>query len=334
MVKILPSEITPEHVFLNRRQFMAASGALAGALALSACAPGLGGEPASEVGALQPAVTTTLGPDKLPAALAYTEPTASSGQDELGDPLNTFQEITNYNNFYEFSTSKEAVASAAASFQSYPWQVAVTGLVNNPLTLDLDDLYAQYTQQEHIFRLRCVEAWSMVIPWVGFPLAELLKEADPQSNAQYVQFVTVYRPEEMPGQRSSILEWPYQEGLRIDEAMNPLAILATGMYGKPLTNQQGAPVRLVVPWKYGFKSIKSVVSIVLTESLPATTWNTAAPHEYGFYANVNPAVDHPRWSQASERRIGENGRRPTLPFNGYAEEVAALYTGMDLTRSF
>ncbi|MFM7583901.1 MAG: protein-methionine-sulfoxide reductase catalytic subunit MsrP, partial [Caldilinea sp.] len=243
MVKILPSEITPEHVFLNRRQFMAASGALAGALALSACAPGLGGEPASEVGALQPAVTATLGPDKLPAALAYTEPTASSGQDELGDPLNTFQEITNYNNFYEFSTSKEAVASAAASFQSYPWQVAVTGLVNNPLTLDLDDLYAQYTQQEHIFRLRCVEAWSMVIPWVGFPLAELLKEADPQSNAQYVQFVTVYRPEEMPGQRSSILEWPYQEGLRIDEAMNPLAILATGMYGKPLTNQQGAPVR-------------------------------------------------------------------------------------------
>jgi len=334
MTKISPSEITPEHVFLNRRAFMAAAGMAAGSLALAACAPplGMGSDAPAEVA--EPALVAAVDPDSLPEALAHADPYAGADSDELGDPLNKFQEITHYNNYYEFSTNKESVAGEAQAFKPYPWQVEVTGLVNNPLTLDLDDLYKRYPQEERIYRLRCVEAWSMVIPWVGFPISALLQDADPTSAAQYVSFVTVFRPEEMRGQRSSILEWPYQEGLRLDEAMHPLAILATGMYGKPLTNQQGAPIRLVVPWKYGFKSGKSIVRIEVTDTIPATTWNTAAPHEYGFYANVNPNVDHPRWSQASERRIGETGRRPTLMFNGYAEEVAYLYEGMDLARSF
>ena len=334
MTKISPSEITPEHVFLNRRAFMAAAGMAAGSLALAACAPplGMGSDAPAEVA--EPALVAAVGPDSLPEALAHADPYAGADSDELGDPLNKFQEITHYNNYYEFSTNKESVAGEAQAFKPYPWQVEVTGLVNNPLTLDLDDLYKRYPQEERIYRLRCVEAWSMVIPWVGFPISALLQDAGPTSAAQYVSFVTVFRPEEMRGQRSSILEWPYQEGLRLDEAMHPLAILATGMYGKPLTNQQGAPIRLVVPWKYGFKSGKSIVRIEVTDTIPATTWNTAAPHEYGFYANVNPNVDHPRWSQASERRIGETGRRPTLMFNGYAEEVAYLYEGMDLARSF
>lgn len=334
MVKISSSEITPEHLFLNRRKFMAAAGVAAGTLALAACSPAMIGSEAGDVIAADPPLASAIGLENLPAALAFGEPTASVDQDELGDPLNQFQEITNYNNFYEFSTNKEAVAGEAAAFQPYPWQVEVTGLVNNPMVLDLDDIYQRYTQEERIFRLRCVEAWSMVIPWVGFPISAILKDADPKSEAKYVRFVTVYRPEEMRGQRSNVLEWPYQEGLRIDEAMHPLAILATGMYGKPLTNQQGAPIRLVVPWKYGFKSIKSVVTLEVTDTIPGTTWNTAAAHEYGFYANVNPNVNHPRWSQGSERRIGENGRRPTLMFNGYEEEVAYLYEGMDLSRSF
>ncbi len=334
MTKISPSEITPEHVFLNRRAFMAAAGMAAGSLALAACAPplGMGSDAPAEVA--EPALVAAVDPDSLPEALAHADPYAGADSDELGDPLNKFQEITHYNNYYEFSTNKESVAGEAQAFKPYPWQVEVTGLVNNPLTLDLDDLYKRYPQEERIYRLRCVEAWSMVIPWVGFPISALLQDAGPTSAAQYVSFVTVFRPEEMRGQRSSILEWPYQEGLRLDEAMHPLAILATGMYGKPLTNQQGAPIRLVVPWKYGFKSGKSIVRIEVTDTIPATTWNTAAPHEYGFYANVNPNVDHPRWSQASERRIGETGRRPTLMFNGYAEEVAYLYEGMDLAKSF
>jgi len=334
MQKIPSSAITPEHVYLNRRAFMAASAAAAGAVALAACTNGAAAPDAVAANTNEPAITALLKPGILPEPLANAQPYASTGADELGDPLNKFEEIVNYNNFYEFSTNKESVAPEARVFTPYPWQVEVTGLVHKPTTFDLDDIYRRFVQEERIYRLRCVEAWSMVIPWVGFPIAALLKEVEPKAEAKFVHFVTVMRPDEMRGQRSPTLEWPYEEGLRIDEAMNPLAILATGVYGKPLTNQQGAPVRLVVPWKYGFKSIKSVVSIVLTDTLPATTWNTAAPHEYGFYANVNPAVDHPRWSQASERRIGENGRRPTLPFNGYAEEVAALYAGMDLTRSF
>ncbi|MBW7884735.1 MAG: protein-methionine-sulfoxide reductase catalytic subunit MsrP [Caldilineaceae bacterium] len=339
MTKISPSEITPEHVYLNRRKFMVAAGSVAaGALALAACGPSplgsLGSSGGSAQNTAEPAVAAAIGPEGLPETLAYSDPYASAGTDELGDPLNKFEEITNYNNYYEFTTNKEGVAREAQVFTPYPWQVEVTGLVNNPRVFDLDDIYKMFTQEERIYRLRCVEAWSMVIPWVGFPIASLLKEVDPKSEAKFVKFVTVMRPEEMRGQRTPILEWPYQEGLRIDEAMNPLAILATGMYGKPLTNQQGAPIRLVVPWKYGFKSVKSVVTIELTDSIPATTWNTAAPHEYGFYANVNPNVDHPRWSQKTERRIGELGRRPTLLFNGYEEEVASLYAGMDLARSF
>ncbi len=334
MIKISPSEITPEHVFLNRRKFMAAAGVTAGVLALAACSPATLNSGAAPAANAEPALAAALGPEKLPAALAYAVPTAGAAADELGDALNQFQEITNYNNFYEFSTNKEAVASEAVGFKPYPWQVEVTGLVDKPLRLSLEDIYQRYPQEERIYRLRCVEGWSMVIPWVGFPISALLNDAALKPEAQFVRFVTVYRPEEMRGQRSEILQWPYQEGLRLDEALHPLAILATGMYGKPLTNQQGAPIRLVVPWKYGFKSIKSVVTIEVTDTIPAATWNDAAPHEYGFYANVNPQVDHPRWSQASERRIGETGRRDTLMFNGYEEEVASLYAGMDLSRSF
>ncbi len=328
------SEITPEHVYLNRRTFMQAGALGVGALALAACGTNRAPAAAVEDAAANQAEAEALVGGDLPAALAADQPTAGAAQDELGDPLNKFEEITNYNNFYEFSTNKESVAPAAQDFKAYPWTIEVGGLVNKPQTFAIEDIYKKFVQEERIYRLRCVEAWSMVIPWVGFPISALLKEVEPKNEAQFVRFVSVMRPEEMPGQRMAILEWPYQEGLRMDEAMHPLAIFATGMYGKPLTNQQGAPFRLVVPWKYGFKSIKSVVKVELVDSIPGTAWNTAAPYEYGFYANVNPDVNHPRWSQATERRIGEVGRRPTLMFNGYEEEVASLYAGMDLARSF
>ena len=254
--------------------------------------------------------------------------------DELGDPANTFEEITSYNNYYEFSTNKEAVAPLAKGFTTEPWTVEVGGLVNKPKTFGVEDLLSMFPQEERIYRLRCVEAWSMVIPWNGFPLASLLKMVEPTSNAKYARFETVYRPEEMKGQGSPFYPWPYQEGLRLDEAMNDLAILATGVYGETMLPQNGAPIRLVVPWKYGFKSIKSIVKIELVAEMPNTLWNTVATDEYGFYANVNPGVDHPRWSQASERRIGEISRRGTLPFNGYGEQVASLYDGMDLSLHF
>lgn len=254
--------------------------------------------------------------------------------DELGDPLTSFEAITNYNNFYEFSMGKEAVARLAQGFTLSPWTLTVGGLVNNPKTYDIDDLRKRFPQEERIYRLRCVEGWSMVIPWLGFPLGALLREVDPQPGAKYVRFETVMRPEEMPGQRDPYFPWPYVEGLRLDEAMHDLTILSTGLYGRQLLPQNGAPVRLVVPWKYGFKSIKSIVKIDLVAEQPTSLWMASAPHEYGFYANVNPDVPHPRWSQATERRIGEMGRRPTLMFNGYAEEVAALYTGMDLRANY
>jgi methionine sulfoxide reductase catalytic subunit len=254
--------------------------------------------------------------------------------DELGDSANTYEEITSYNNYYEFSTNKEAVASLAKGFTTKPWTVEVGGLVNKPKTFGMEDLLSMFTQEERIYRLRCVEAWSMVIPWTGFTLASLLKMVEPTSKAKYVRFETVYRPEEMKGQGSPFYPWPYQEGLRLDEAMNDLTILATGLYGETMLAQNGAPIRLVVPWKYGFKSIKSIVKIELVDKKPNTLWNTVATDEYGFYANVNPAVDHPRWSQASERRIGEISRRATLPFNGYGEQVASLYDGMDLSLQF
>ena len=312
MIKINPSEITPEHIYLSRREFMKSMGfATASALVLAACS------------------------SKDPSgALSETEETGSfdvsATTDELGNELTPYESITNYNNYYEFSTDKEQVARLAKDFVTSPWTVEVGGLVNNPQTFDVDDLLKMFTQQERIYRLRCVEGWSMVIPWVGFPIADLLKKVEPASEAKFVRFETLYDPSQMPGQNSRWYDWPYVEGLRLDEAMNDLAILATGLYEKPLPPQDGAPIRLVVPWKYGFKSIKSIVKIDLVSEMPVSLWMEAAPHEYGFYANVNPEVDHPRWSQASERRIGGFGRIPTLKFNGYEEEVAYLYEGMDL----
>ena len=254
--------------------------------------------------------------------------------DELGDPANTYEQITNYNNYYEFDTDKEAVAKLAADFPTSPWTVQVGGLVRNPKTYGVEDILKTFEQEERIYRLRCVEAWSMVIPWQGFPLAKLLKEVEPTADAKYLRFESVLDPKNMPGQRSNWFDWPYVEGLRLDEAMNDLAILATGLYGKPMPAQNGAPIRLVAPWKYGFKSIKGIVKIDLVAEQPTSLWMASAPREYGFYANVNPEVSHPRWSQASERRIGESGRRRTLPFNGYADEVASLYAGMSLTANY
>ncbi|HWN83426.1 MAG TPA: protein-methionine-sulfoxide reductase catalytic subunit MsrP, partial [Candidatus Udaeobacter sp.] len=251
-----------------------------------------------------------------------------------GEMLNTYEQITTYNNFYEFGLDKADPSLHAHTLRTRPWTVAIEGLVREPRTLDLDTLLGWFPLEERIYRLRCVEAWSMVIPWVGFPLADLVRRLDPAPSARFVAFTTLLDPEQMPGERSPVLDWPYVEGLRLDEALHPLAFLAVGLYGKVLPNQNGAPMRLIVPWKYGFKGCKSIVSIRFSEEQPATTWNLAAPNEYGFYANVNPEVDHPRWSQATERRIGELGRRPTLPFNGYAAEVAQLYSGMDLRRNF
>lgn len=251
-----------------------------------------------------------------------------------GDKLTPQEDATHYNNFYEFGTGKEDPAERAVDFKTRPWTVTVEGAVDKPKTFDLDDLLKLAPMEERIYRLRCVEAWSMVIPWIGFPLAELVKRVEPTSAAKYVEFFTLLDPARMPGQRSSVLDWPYREGLRIDEATHPLTLLTFGMYGEVLPNQNGAPVRIVVPWKYGFKSAKSIVRIRFQEQMPTTTWMRAGPSEYGFYSNVNPAVDHPRWSQAKERRIGEFFKRPTLPFNGYAEQVAGLYAGMDLVKNF
>lgn len=304
-VPVKSSEITPKAVYFSRRDFIKAAGVLAGSAALVACAPD-----ATETGA------------EVPVNSAYV--------DELGNPANTFEEITNYNNYYEFSINKEAVAPLSENFTTSPWTVEVYGLVNKPAIFGVDDLLKLFPQEERIYRLRCVEAWSMVIPWQGFALASLLKAVEPTSDAKYLRFETVYRPEEMKGQGNAGYPWPYNEGLRIDEAMNDLAILATGMYGETMLPQNGAPIRLVVPWKYGFKSIKSIVKIELTSERPNTLWNTINSGEYGFYANVNPNVNHPRWSQASERRIGEFTRRETLMFNGYGEQVADLYADMNL----
>jgi methionine sulfoxide reductase catalytic subunit len=312
-VPVKSSEITPYSLYLSRRDFLKAAGILSGSALLAACAP--------------EATETTVPETESPAL-----PTGKT--DEFGDPANSFEDITNYNNFYEFSTDKEAVNPLSQEFTIAPWTVEVYGLVNNPKTYGVEDLLSKFPQEERIYRLRCVEAWSMVIPWMGFPLASLLKEVEPTSDAKFVRFETVYRPEEMPGQKSPFYPWPYQEGLRLDEAMHDLTILATGLYGQPMPNANGAPIRLVVPWKYGFKSIKSIVKIELVAEQPATLWNTVGATEYGFYSNVNPERPHPRWSQASERRIGELSRRPTLMFNGYAEEVASLYEGMDLIENY
>jgi sulfoxide reductase catalytic subunit YedY len=310
-IPIRSSEITPKQVYLSRRDFMKAATVAASAALLAACAPSVTEEPQN----------------------AAPIPT-STATDELGNPVNTYEDITNYNNYYEFTVEKQDVANESKGFTTSPWTIEVGGLVNKPKTFGIEDLLKIFPQEERIYRLRCVEAWSMVIPWEGFTLASLLNMVEPTSDAKYVRFETVFRPEEMRGQKSQLYPWPYQEGLRLDEAMNDLTFLATGLYGEPNVPQNGAPIRLVVPWKYGFKSIKSIVKIELVSEEPDTLWNDIAPNEYGFYANVNPEVDHPRWSQASERRIGELNRRPTLMFNGYGEQVAALYDGMSLVSNY
>jgi sulfoxide reductase catalytic subunit YedY len=303
---------------------MKGAGALAvGALVLAAC-----GTPE----AAKSTPVATLAPTVVPGAEGGSPgpllPVLSGTTDELGAELTPFEAVTNYCNYYEFTTNKEKVAQTAEGFPTRPWTVEVGGLVNNPKTYGIEDLL-KFEQEERIYRLRCVEAWSMVIPWVGFPLAKVLQEVEPTSQAKYVRFETVVDEANMPGQKSRGYDWPYVEGLRLDEAMNDLAILSTGLYGKELLPQNGAPIRLVVPWKYGFKSIKSVVKIDLVEEQPISLWMATSPNEYGFYANVNPEVPHPRWSQASERRIGEGKRIETLLLNGYADEVADLYGPLD-----
>jgi sulfoxide reductase catalytic subunit YedY len=322
-----PDEVTPEALFQRRREF------LKDTLLFTATSVGVG---ASLVGLLR-------GGRSDPAAATATVPAtpevgrlATVGRSPLStsEPPTPLGAVSTYNNFYEFGVEKEDPADQAASLRTRPWTVTIDGEVGKPATLDADAVLRAFPLEERVYRMRCVEGWSMVIPWVGFPLAALLARVEPTSRARYVAFTTLLDPEQMPGQRRRVLEWPYVEGLRLDEAMHPLTLIAVGLYGRVLPNQNGAPLRLVVPWKYGFKGIKSIVRIRLTADQPPTTWSAAAPEEYGFYANVNPAVDHPRWSQATERRIGELERRPTLPFNGYADQVAALYAGMDLRRNF
>jgi sulfoxide reductase catalytic subunit YedY len=310
-IPVLPSEITPKELYLSRRDFLKAAGIATGAAFLAACAPSR-------------AEPTQGGP----------VPQADGKTDELGSPVTSFEDITNYNNYYEFTTDKQGVAPTSQKFTTDPWTVEVGGLVRHPQAFGMEDLLKKFPHEERIYRLRCVEAWSMVIPWTGFQLSALLDEVQPLSDAKFVRFETVMRPDEMPGQKSMFYPWPYTEGLRLDEAMHSLTILATGLYGEPLPKQDGAPVRLVVPWKYGFKSIKSIVKIDLVAEQPDTFWNNLAPDEYGFYSNVNPDRPHPRWSQATERRIGEISRRPTLMFNGYGDQVASLYEGMNLTSSY
>jgi len=309
--EVSPSEITPRGLYLDRRRFLrlgAGSAVAAATLSSGLWEPAWAGTKLSQV--------------------------VKGGAYNAKDELTPYESVTSYNNFYEFGTDKEDPARLAGSLKPRPWQVVVDGEVAKPGTFDIDDLIRPYAVQERIYRLRCVEAWSMVIPWDGFPLSDLLKRFEPTSRAKYVRFETLYDPKQFPGQRRSVLDWPYVEGLRIDEAMNPLTLLAVGLYGEVLPNQDGAPLRLVVPWKYGFKSIKSIVKISLVEKMPLNTWARTAPREYGFFANVNPHVDHPRWSQARERRIGDFFKRETLMFNGYGEEVASLYTGMDLRKFF
>jgi len=317
--EIKPSEITPESVYLQRRKFMRSALYAGAAGTLAITIPGL-----------------VLGRDKIPPGTASLAPLDNFNKwpDSTTEKPTPFEDVTTYNNFYEFGTDKSDPSENSGGFKPHPWNIAVEGECAKPGVYNLEDFIAPHKLEERIYRHRCVEAWSMVIPWVGFSLGEVLQRFAPNSNARYVAFTTIYRPSEMPGQKRSVLEWPYVEGLRIDEAMHPLTLLAVGLYGKVLANQNGAPIRLVVPWKYGFKSIKSIVKIAFTRIQPPTTWNISAPSEYGFYSNVNPDVDHPRWSQRKERRIGDFFKRPTLMFNGYAGQVASLYSGMDLQKYF
>jgi sulfoxide reductase catalytic subunit YedY len=310
-------EITPKELYINRRSFIKSAALLAGSIATGFSAPDL-------FGAVDSKTQQLSGVRKS----SYS----------TSEKVNSFKDITNYNNFYELGVEKTDPAQNAKYLVTRPWTVTVEGEVKKPKTYDIDQIMKLSPLEERIYRLRCVEAWSMVIPWTGFPLSALINDVQPTANAKFIQFVTLYDPKRLPGQQKSIfgnvLDWPYTEGLRMDEAMHPLTIVAVGLYGEVLPNQDGAPVRLVVPWKYGFKSIKSIVKVRFVEKQPPTAWNTQAPQEYGFYSNVNPEVDHPRWSQATERRIGEFLRRKTLPFNGYGEQVASLYTGMDLKKYY
>lgn len=305
MKKILPSEITNKNIYLKRRRFIKGSFA---------------------------ALLSTI-----PSSVFAFHKTKNENLDKIidkGDILNSFEQITTYNNYYEFGSDKWDPYQNSLNFNPKPWSITVDGLVNKPGEYSLESFLKNVKFEDRIYRLRCVEGWSMVIPWLGFPLSKIINKVEPLSSANYVKFETIYRPIEMPGQKRKILPWPYIEGLRMDEAMHPLTILSVGVYGHDLLNQNGAPIRLVVPWKYGFKSIKSIIRISFVKSQPNTTWSVVNPREYGFYSNVNPAVDHPRWSQASERRIGEFKRRPTLMFNGYEEEVSHLYKNMDLIKFY
>jgi sulfoxide reductase catalytic subunit YedY len=320
--KILAGEVTPPSVYFNRRNFIRT-----GILAATAVATGVVYRKLNHVS------TKTVKTAAIQGLAQATNAPANSGF-TVNEAETSFEDITHYNNFYEFSTDKQAVADASANFQTRGWQVTVGGLVKKPQVFSIDDILKIAPPEERIYRMRCVEAWSMVVPWAGFPLSKLLEVVEPTPEAKYVAFETLLDPMRMPGQRSDVLKWPYVEGLRLDEAMHPLAILASGLYGKALPPQDGAPIRMVIPWKYGFKGIKSIVKITLTADQPRTSWSEYAPDEYGFYANVNPHKDHPRWSQATEQRIGEPGRRPTLMFNGYEEQVGHLYTGMDLQKDF
>ncbi len=306
---IRESEVTDEDLYLTRRRFIRTAASAGAGLGLAAVASPL-------------------------LACGEGARGARDGEGGLDDKLTPYEDVTTYNNFYEFGTDKSDPSKNAQTLRTRPWTVSVEGECNKPGTYDIADLLKRYPAKERIYRLRCVEAWSMVIPWLGFPLGQFIADLEPTSHARFVEFTTLYDPEQMPGQRRGVLDWPYVEGLRMDEAVHPLTLLVVGLYGKTLPNQNGAPIRLVVPWKYGFKSIKSIVKMRFAREMPVTTWADAAPREYGFYSNVNPDVDHPRWSQKRERRIGEFRRRPTLPFNGYADQVAHLYAGMDLRKYF
>src|SRR5579871_6540785 len=313
--EIRSSEITPKSLYLNRRKFLAQA-ALAGAVAAV-------GIRARELAS--PSKSALAG-NKIDGIKKSSFSTTET--------ITPFKDVTHYNNYYEFSTEKDEPAELAKNFRTRPWKVKIEGAVEKKMELDVDEIIKMAPPEERIYRHRCVEGWSIVVPWVGYSLSELIKRADPLGKAKFVEFTTILDPGQMPGQRRNVLEWPYVEGLRMDEAMNPLTLLCFGMYGEELPNQDGAPLRIVIPWKYGFKSAKAIVKIKFTEKQPQNTWNISAPQEYGFYANVNPNVDHPRWSQAKERRLGEFFKRPTLMFNGYGDQVASMYSGMDLRKNF
>jgi sulfoxide reductase catalytic subunit YedY len=312
---VCSSEITPKSFYLNRRKFLAGA-----TLAGVAAATGAG---LREL--ISPSTTAQAG-NKIDGIKKSAFSTTET--------VTPYKDVTTYNNYYEFSTDKDGPAKLAQNFRTRPWKVKIDGLVDKKQELDVDTILKMASPEERIYRHRCVEGWSIVVPWVGFSLSELIKRANPTSKAKFVEFTTILDPSQMPGQQRNVLQWPYVEGLRMDEAMHPLALLCFGMYGEDLPNQDGAPLRIVVPWKYGFKSAKAIVRIRFTDRQPLNTWNISAPSEYGFYSNVNPNVDHPRWSQAKERRLGEFFKRPTLMFNGYADQVASLYAGMDLKKNF